>query len=82
MNNNVFETIEGKEKIVLTDLQREGNIFVKKMSKARATKAVVNKEYFAPIYRLLTASECFDGCKLGAVEIEFNNRIKKYYFVK
>ena len=80
INETVGE--EDKNIIKLTKTQREANVFIKKMMASKATKAVVNKEYFAPIYKELRGEEIPNGkIKLGAVEIEFSKKIKKYYFI-
>jgi len=70
-----------KDVIPLTSEQREANLFIRNMLKAKADKANVNPSYFESIYKMLRPNDEYeDGCMLGGVKIIFNEKIKKYYF--
>ena len=84
--NNVFDLVEKEikndERPILTGLEKEANVFVKKMMQAKATKVIVNKDYFEPILNTFRPDlKCENGVRIGSVEIEIGS-CKKYYFVR
>jgi len=79
--NNFLRDEECKKEedveFTLTKAQQDANVFVHRMKLSHAKRAIVDEDYFEPIFKTLRPlDEYFDGCKIGSVEIVFDKYLK------